>query len=240
MSIYDSPVTLKPVCFAYLCLLVIALWVPNATAYEKGDIVVRAGVAVIDARGDVGSATLSGSDLGEFGVERVALPMVNASYFFSDHFAVELLLGKPPTFEIYGTSGLIEDIPIGKVQFLPLVVVADYYPMNSQSRWQPHVGVGLNYVIPGDSSVDPELVSRFGADSAEITHIGNSLGLALSLGLDYMLTERLLLAADAYYLDVKVEAQIEVLINDQVYAAQLSGRSGRAPIIYSLTLGYRF
>jgi outer membrane protein len=237
MAVYEA---LKPVFSACLCLLVLALWVPNAMAYEKGDIVVRAGVAVIDARGDIGSVTLSGTDLGEFGVERVTLPVVNASYFFSEHFAVEVLLGKPPTFEIYGTSGLIEDIPIGQVQAFPLVVVADYYPMNPQSRWQPHVGVGLNYVISGESSVDPELVSRFGADSAEISQIENSLGLVLSLGLDYMLTERLILAADAYYLDVKAEAQIEVLINDQIYAAQLSGRSGRAPIIYSLTLGYRF
>lgn len=237
MDVYDS---FKSICFASLLFIALVIAAPPVMAYEKGDVVVRAGLAVIDARGDIGSASLSGSELGEFGVKRVTLPIVNASYFFSDHFAVELLLGPPPTFEIYGTSGLIEDIPIGEIQAFPLVVVADYYPLKSESRWQPHVGVGLNYVIPGDASVNPGLVSRFGADSAEITHVENSLGLVLSLGLDYMLTQRVMVSADAYYLDIKGEAQLDVMIADQVYAAQLSGRSGKAPILYSLTLGYRF
>ena len=226
--------------FQYLCCLVLVIWVQHGVAYERGDIVARAGIALIDGQDDVGSATLAGAELGEFGVRSVTLPIANVSYFFSDHFAVEMLVGKPPTFEIYGTSGAIEDSPIGTVEAFPLVVYANYYPMRAQSRWQPHVGLGLNYVISGDSSVDPELESRFGADSVDITGIDNSLGLVVALGLDYMLTPNVMLAVDAYYLDVKAEAQIEVLINDQIYAAQLSGRTGRAPILYALTLGYRF
>ena len=112
------------------------------------------------------------------------------------------------------------------------------------NRWVFNTGNDLDLTgtaLAGlDVDVEHSLEPLHPGHRHNITGIDNSLGLVVALGLDYMLTPNVMLAADAYYLDVKAEAQIEVLINDQLYAAQLSGRTGRAPIIYALTLGYRF
>ena len=110
-------------------------------------------MAAIDPREESDSINLGGIELGEIEIESQNVPIANVSYFATDHLAFELLLSKPPVFNIVGKTGLIKGLPIGDVEAYPLVVTAQYFPMESSSAWQPFVGIGFNYVVPGDTKV---------------------------------------------------------------------------------------
>ena len=217
----------------------IALFSPCGFAYQKGDFLVRVGVAVIDPREDSDSIDLGGIELGEIGVESQNVPIVNVSYFATDHLAFELLLTKPPVFEIVGTTGLVKGVPIGDIEAYPLVITAQYFPMEPQSRWQPFVGLGFNYIVPGDTDVNPDLAPQFGAESIEL-EVDDSFGLTLSVGLDFMVTDKLFLSAEAYYLDIEARGNGKVVIGDQEIDLDLFSQTGYAPVLYSFTVGYIF
>ncbi len=111
--------------------------------------------------------------------------------------------------------------------------------MDSHSKWQPFVGLGFNYVVSGDIKVNPDLAPYFGADNIEIK-AEDSWGVTLSAGLDFMLTEKLAISAQAYYMDVEGKATGTVTIGDQELNIDLYTQTGRAPVLFSLTLGYVF
>jgi len=212
---------------------------PHAYAYQKGDTLVRVGIAFMDPREKSDSIVFEGLELGEIGVESQNTAIASISYFASDHLAFEVLLGKPPVFDIVGTTDLIKGVPIGSLEVWPLVVTAQYYPLDSSSRWQPFAGIGLNYTVAGDNEVNPELAPLFGAEQIEI-EAANSWGLVLSLGLDFLLRENITLSAEAYYIDVKAKADGKIVIDGEDFDVDIFARTGRAPVLYSLTIGYIF
>jgi len=208
-------------------------------AHQKSDWLVRAGIAIIDPREESDSINFEGLELGEIGVESTNAAIVSISYFASNHLAFEVLLGKPPNFDIVGATGLIKDIPIGNIETWPLIVTAQYYPMDSQSKWQPFAGIGLNYTIPGDTKVNPELAPIFGAEKIEIEP-AHSWGLVLSLGMDYLIRENITLSAEAYYIDVRAKADGKIVLDGEDFNIDIFARTGRVPVLYSVTIGYVF
>ena len=94
-------------------------------------------------------------------------------------------------------------------------------------------------MIPGDTKVDPDLAPLFGADNIELD-VKHSWGLVLALGLDFMLRENITLSAEAYYMDVKGDADGEIIIDGQTFDIDLFARTDRVPVLYSLTVGYVF
>ena len=229
----------KTLLFSGLLFATIAFFSPHGFAYQKGDTLVRAGIAVIDPREDSDSIDLGGIELGELGVESTTVPIVNVSYFMSEHLAFDLLLGKPPDVDIVGSTGLLKGVPIGNIEVYPLVVTANYYPLDSRYRWQPFAGAGFNYVTPGDTKVNPDLAPLFGAERVEID-VDDSWGLALCLGLDLMVLKNVMLSAEAYYMDVKGKANGKIIIDDQVFDVDMFARTSHAPVMYSVTIGYVF
>ena len=212
---------------------------PCGLAYEQGDILVRAGYAKIEPDLNSDVAKLGDLELGKLGAESVNTGIVDISYFLSSHWALETMLSIPPNFDINGTSGLLEDVPIGRIQVIPLVVIAQYYPLAATSKWQPFLGAGFNYIIPDDIDVDSNLAPLFGADKVEL-EVENSFGLVLSLGLDYRLTDKLSLTAQAHYADVEAKGTATVLFNGQGIDIDLFGQTSRRPLLYTLTIGYMF
>lgn len=229
----------KALLFPGLLFMVITFFSPHGSAYEQGDRLVRAGIALIDPREDSDSIDLGGIELGELGVESTTVPVVTISYFLSDHLAVNLLLGKPPDVDIVGSTGLLKGVPIGNIEAYPLVVLAHYYPLDSQSRWQPFAGIGFNYVAPGDTKVNPDLAPLFGAERIDID-VEDSWGLALSLGLDFMVLKNVTLSAEAYYMDVEGKANGKIIIDDQKFNVDMFARTSYAPVLYTVTIGYVF
>lgn len=199
----------------------------------------RAGIALIDPREDSDSVSLGGIEFGELGVESTTVPVVNISYFITDHLAVDMLLGKPPNFDIVGSTGLLKGVPIGNIEAYPLVVMAHYYLLDSQSRWQPFAGIGFNYVVPGDTKVNPNLAPLFGAERVEVD-VEDSWGLALSLGLDFIVLKNVTLSAEAYYMDIEGKANGKVIIDDRAFNVDMFARTSYAPVLYTVTIGYVF
>jgi len=216
------------------------LFMPScALAYDKGDFIVRAGYAHLDPSLNSDVATLGEIELGKMGADTVDTALLNLSYFTTNHLAIELILGAPPTFDIYGTSGIIENIPIASIEVIPLVLTAQYYPLDSSYQWQPFVGIGFNYVTSSDVDVDSNLAPFFGADKIELD-VEDSFGLVLSLGLDLKLSDKLLLTAQAYYADVRAEGTASIGFGGQEFDVDMFGHTPRAAVLYSLTLGYIF
>lgn len=222
-----------------IVLAAIMLFSTYGFSYQKDDFLVRAGVAFIDPKEDSDSIDLGGIKLGKIGVESQSVPLVNLSYFATDHLAFELLLSRPPVLAIVGTTGLIKGAPIGNIEAYPLVVTAQYFPMDATSRWQPFVGFGFNYIVPGDTNVHSDLAPRFGAENIEL-EVDRSLGITLAAGLDFMVTDKFSLSAQAYYLDIEAQGNGKVIIGDQKIDLHLFAQTGYAPVLYSFTLGYIF
>jgi len=236
---------LRPIFLVRIILLplavciVTALFSHNGFAYQKGDILIRAGMAVIDPREESDSINMGGMDLGEVGVESQSVPIANVSYFVSDHLAFEVLLSKPPVFEIVGTTGLVKGVPIGDIEAYPLLVTVQYFFLTSHSVWQPYLGIGFNYVVAGDTDVNPDLAPYFGAESIGI-EVEESWGLTLSAGLDFIVTDKLSISAQAYYADVEGKGSGTVIVGGQEFELDIFSQTGHAPVMYSLTLAYTF
>ena len=211
----SSGFTGRAMLFPVFLFVTITFFSPHGFAYQQGDTLVRAGIALIDPREDSDSINLGGTELGKLSVESTTVAIVNVSYFTSDHLAFDLLLGKPPDVDIVGSTGLLKGVPIGNIEAYPLVVMAHYYPLDSQSRWQPYAGIGFNYVVPGDTKVNPDLAPLFGAERVDID-VEDSWGLALSLGLDFMVLKNVTLSAEAYYMDVEGKANGKIIIDDHL------------------------
>lgn len=141
---------------------VAALTVPAAAA--SGDILIRVrGVAVVPDMSDNIPGLVVGGD-GNL------VPEIDATYFFTDHIAAELIAATTKhTIKADGVGQL------GSVWLLPPTLVAQYH-FDPEGSFRPYVGAGVNYTFffgGSDSGVLP-------------AHLGytNNFGWALQAGAD--------------------------------------------------------
>ncbi|PSJ21433.1 hypothetical protein CVH10_12705 [Halomonas sp. ND22Bw] len=158
----------------------------SAMAYQAGDIYVRGGIAKSEVNDDIGS--LNGDDI-DVSDERGF--SYGLGYQFHDKFGVEL----------NGTQDIEHDVAIGganvgSVDRRPINLMLNYYPLGGTgSRIQPYAGAGLNYTDFNDVTVA-------GLD------VDDSYGAAAQLGVDFALTDHLLVGAFANYADVSPDIEI--------------------------------
>ncbi len=114
------------------------------------------------------SSTLSIADKAKAGNQ--AVPELDFTYFWTDHWATELILA---TSEHHmSTKGGID---LGDVWILPPTLTAQYHFMPDQ-RFRPYLGAGLNYTFFYNE--------KAGTSIASIDY-DNGLGYALQAGFDY-------------------------------------------------------
>ena len=87
---------------------------------------------------------------------------------------------------------------LGSLKHLPPTLSAVYYPLDKSSAFQPYVGVGINYTW----FFDTELSSEAEAKGFRGLDMKDSWGLAGQVGMDYMLTDSLMLNAQVRYIDI--------------------------------------
>ncbi|WP_286934051.1 OmpW/AlkL family protein, partial [Pseudomonas sp. UBA6554] len=66
-----------------------------------------------------------------------------------------------------------------------------YYPMEPNSKFQPYAGVGINYTL----FFDEDLTSERKQQGFSNLKLQDSVGIAGQLGMDYMITDNLLVNA---------------------------------------------
>ncbi|MAM00428.1 OmpW/AlkL family protein [Hydrocarboniclastica marina] len=170
----------------------------SASAYEKGDLIVRFGPAMV--------APDSSSDPDLVEVDDGYSLGLSGTYMVHESVGLELLGALPFEHDIDGTGGL-EGVDVGSTKHLPPTFLVTYYPKLSP-HFQPFVGAGLNYTTFFQEDTDSELDAALGGNTK--LSLDDSLGLAFEAGVDVPLTDRLALTATVWNIDIDTEAEVRV------------------------------
>lgn len=202
------PVTFTLIVMAALALA--AASTPATAADAASPWLVRAGVSQIAPKSDNGNLSV-----GKATVDSRVGPSLNVAYYFTAHWAVDVLAALPfkHDFSINGTNA-------GNTKHLPPTVTLQYHFL-PQARIQPYVGLGLNYTLFMDEQLN----------SGNELDMEPSFGLAFQAGLDVPLNNRWRVGLDARFIDIDSKARVD---------GQSIGKINIDPMVYSLNLGYRF
>lgn len=114
-------------------------------------------------------------------------------YQLSPNWTFELIAATPFSHDIKVQGSAIDGLAIGKTKHLPPTLMAQYHFVLEDSRFDPFIGLGLNYTKFFSEEVSPELSSTLqalnvttAADDVELK-LKDSLGLAFQAGLNIKL-----------------------------------------------------
>ncbi|PVZ69657.1 OmpW/AlkL family protein [Pelagibaculum spongiae] len=226
----------SPVLSAVAALFLIAPLSASADMYQEGDIIVRAGIGVVEPNDDSGPVLAASNGVGVKSDTQLA---ITGSYMLSKHFGVELLAATPFKHELVGTGGL-SGVSIGETKHLPPTISFQYYFPNADLPIHPYIGAGVNYTAFFSEKTDAGLaatldgaLSNPGITSTDI-ELDNSFGLAFQAGMDIELNENWSLSGAVWYIDIDTEAtittntaasvKVDVDIDPWVYMAGISYR----------------
>lgn len=181
-----------------------------AMAMEQGDWLIRFGGSYVDPKSNNHEVV---------SVDSASSLTFNFSYMLTANWAVEVLAAYPFEHDITLKDGT----KVAKTKHLPPTVTLQYH-FAPAAKFQPYVGVGLNYTMFFDQkTVGPLQGLHLGLD--------DSWGLAGELGADIMLNEKWFLNFSARYIDIDTDAELK---GDSLGTVSID------PWVYSANAGIRF
>ncbi|MEC8086774.1 MAG: OmpW family outer membrane protein [Pseudomonadota bacterium] len=159
-----------------LLLACILLWCsPAAIAQTAGDTIIRLRALAIDTNTDGTSAEMggkvkTGNDL---------IPELDITYFFTDQFSVETMLGVAK-YNVQLDDSALGNMDIGTVKKLPTALAFQFHPAMS-GKVRPYVGAGVSYTMFFDE--------RVGRSITDVEY-RDELGFIFQAGLNYYLDNR--------------------------------------------------
>jgi outer membrane protein len=191
-----------------------AVVAPAAHADTSDNWVVRFGGSVVDPKSNNGTlAGLSSS------VSHSVRPSASLEYMITPYLGVDLLAAWPFEHDVK-LSGLGK---VAQTKQLPPTVGLNYHFM-PDAAVSPFLGIGLNYTNFFDTK-------GAGALKGESVSIANSWGVAAHAGLDIRLSPKWMLTADLRWVDIESDVKVG---GKKVGTAEIN------PLVYGLSLGYRF
>lgn len=218
--------------------LALALGIPVvAEAHQAGDIIVRAGAATTAPNEDSGNLKLDGAKAPgtKATLDSDTQLGLTFAYMLTDHVGVELLAATPFQHTV-GVKGLGPglDGKLADVKQLPPTLSLQYYPLDANSRLQPYAGVGVNYTW----FYDENLSSNRKAQGMNNLSLKNSWGWAGQVGMDYMLTDKIMVNAAVWYVDIDTQATLDGPSALGVGRTKVSVDVD--PWVYMVGFGYKF
>lgn len=200
---------------------------PAAQAFEAGDFILRAGVAHVapdDSSDEIilqgGIATGSTAE-----VDSNSQLGIRATYMFTNSLGLGILGATPFKHSISTKDGVLGNAgKVAETKHLPPTITLQYFPMNNASALQPYVGVGVNYTTFFEEKT-------VGALEGLDIELDDSVGVAVELGMDYMLSENFGLNAAVWWADIDTEAEIEGV---QKFDVEID------PMVYMVGFTYKF
>lgn len=183
-----------------------------ANAHEKGDWLVRVGAGLVDPNSDNGDVV---------SVDSGASLVFTGTYFFTPNVAVEVLAAAPFSHDVDLEGGGGE---VAEVKHLPPTVSLQYH-FDTAGKFNPYVGAGLNFTIFFDEDTK-------GALAGQDLDLDDSFGLAAQIGADFELSDTMFLNFDARWIDIDADAEVSPL--GLAFDVEID------PMVYSLTLGWKF
>ena len=219
-------------------LIALALATPLAQAHKAGDIIVRAGAATVDPHEDSSEIWVGalGTDVAgtKATLDSDTQLGLNFAYMVTDHVGIELLAATPFSHNV-GVKGMPGPFAglngkLGELKHLPPTLSVVYYPLDAGSAFQPYVGAGINYTWFFDTELTGEAEDK-GFSGLDLD---DSWGLAAQVGMDYMLTDNVMLNAQVRYIDIDTQG-----------STSFGGREVEVdvdvdPFVYMVGLGYKF
>jgi outer membrane protein len=219
-------------------LLALAIAAPLAHAHQAGDIIVRAGAITVDPQessSDIWVGAL-GTDVAgtKATLDSDTQLGLNFAYMLTNNIGIELLAATPFSHDV-GVKGMPGGFAglngkLGELKHLPPTLSVVYYPLDASSAFQPYVGAGINYTWFFDTklSSDAEDKGFSGLDMKD------SWGLAAQVGMDYMLTDNIMLNAQVRYIDIETTGTTHILGDKVKVDVDVD------PFVYMVGLGYKF
>ena len=209
-----------------LAVSIAAMGVGQAFAYEAGDMIIRGGFASVQPDSSSDNA-LPGSYLAAAGlpeantveVDDGAALGISLTYMLDNNLGVEILAATPFSHDIDGADSL-SGVDVGETKHLPPTVSFQYH-IGLNENVSIYCGVGINYTTFFSEDTTSELNDTLSAvltaatgsnvtvTSSELK-LKDSMGLALSAGVDFNIDEHWGINAGVYYADIDTEAKVAV------------------------------
>lgn len=192
----------------------------QALAYERGDTIIRGGLATIVPGGSYSSVADDAFDLRG---DRDTQAAVSLSYMVTHNMSLDLLASTPFEHDIEASQ--TGGSSIGSLKLLPPTVTVSWFPLSGMDLgFKPYVGAGLNYTAFWDEELN---ATGKAATAANNLSLDNSVGLAAQAGFDVPLDDQWSVGASAYYVDLETDAELDgadigtVEIDPMVYRAHV-------------------
>lgn len=223
-----------------LLALGVAMASGSVMAYQKGDVVVRAGIATAAPDESSSELRLNGGSVPGTGVEvdddtQLGLTL---TYMLTDKIAIGVLGATPfsHTVTAYGLADALalpdDTADVADVKHLPPTFSIQYFPLSADAAFQPYAGIGLNYTFFFDETLASDIKGILGDGSIELD---DSFGLAFELGCDYQINENWVLNAAVWKIDIDTTATIKFDSGNKVEADV-----NIDPLAYMVGIGYKF
>ena len=179
-------------------LFILILLSGSIYAVEKGDWIIRAGYTNINPASDNGNIV---------NVEDKSNLTATFAYLVSDNIGIEILAGLPFEHEIFDKA-LGTGLKIASVKHLPPTITAQYY-FNPNSKFRTYVGLGLNHTFFFKEATSGPL------DGASLD-ISRSTDLAFQIGVDWALSNQIILNIDVRKYNIKSTARVTNVNNSSL------------------------
>ncbi|CAB3755059.1 membrane protein [Burkholderia sp. MSh2] len=190
------------------------------------------------------SNTMAGSGASISDADTVAL---TATYFVTDHIALETILGVPPKLRLTGTGTLAGLGELGTARAWSPAIIAQYHFGEPSARLRPYVGAGISYVWFNGIDLSNPVASgkllyspTFGTRLEGPTSVSLSKSFApiLNVGLTYNIDTHWSIGASFAYAWLSTKATITT--HSPVGTVTSTTRLKINPIMTFASLGYRF
>ena len=217
-----------------------AVAVSPAFGAEPGTWKLRAGVGVV-APDSNNLTTDLGNDTLVIEADDGTAVTLSATYMITEHWAFDILAATPFSHDITATVIASDDpgfssvpVKIAETKHLPPTFSFQYHFI-PDGRFQPFVGVGLNWTTFFDTSVVPAL------SDAGITDLDldDSFGIAAQVGADWMINDNWLINLDVRWINIESDATLSGTAFAPENAVQI-GTVAIDPFVYAINVGYNF
>lgn len=189
----------------------LAMCAPFVHAHEQGDWIVRVGLGNVDPKSNNGDIA---------SVDSGAMLVFNGTYMLTNSVGLELLASAPFSHDIDLAA---DGTKVGETKHLPPTLSLQYH-FETEGDFDPYIGAGINYTLFFDEKTVGPLQ---GADLS----LDNSFGAAAQVGFDYQLTDSMSLNLDARWIKIETDASLD---GADLETVEID------PLVYSVTLGWRF
>ena len=244
----------KPITSLFLFFSVFTSF--SALSYEKGDLLVRAGIALLEPQEKSDTLLITAPALG---MSKVPLDNVvgtktglgignklalagSLSYVLNSNWGIETLIGLPVELNVTAKGlGALGIDDVAKAKVLPLTLSAQYYPTMTNSVFQPYMGIGVNYTYIANVDLDDSVEPAFGSPKIDFG-FDDSFGYILNAGVDLKINDIWFANIAIYYINLETDAEADILQSAALGGADaiLETSIEANTFVYFLNAGYRF